>query len=91
MINKDKAMKIDFFKWLKRKAKKSPSSHTKMASAKQEPFVFITAKGKKFHYDRFCPYLTNANEIKMQLSKARKAGYTECDKCRQRYLQDEEY
>lgn len=46
-----------------------------------EPYVFVTVKGKKYHWDRLCPCLRNANEIKMDISKARKAGYTACDKC----------
>ena len=47
----------------------------------REPYVFVTVKGKKYHWDRLCPCLRNSNEIKMDISKARKAGYTACDKC----------
>ena len=51
-----------------------------------EPYVFVTAKGKRYHWDRLCPCLRNAQEIKMDLSKARKAGYTPCDKCVPDYI-----
>lgn len=56
-------------------------SPVKPAPKQQEPYVFVTVKGKKYHWDRLCPCLRNANEIKMDISKARKAGYTACDKC----------
>jgi hypothetical protein len=55
---------------------------------KNEPYVYITAKGTKFHYDLMCPAIRNAKEIKMDLSKARKAGYTACDKCCYNYLHE---
>lgn len=54
----------------------------------REPYVFVTVKGKKFHYDRLCPGLRNSQEVKMDLSKARKAGYTACDKCCWDYLHE---
>ena len=57
-------------------------------TVKTEPFVYITLKGKKFHYDVLCPGLRNSKEIKMDLSKARKAGYTACDKCCYNYLHE---
>lgn len=53
-----------------------------------EPYVFVTAKGKRYHWDRLCPGLRNTQEVKMDLSKARKAGYTACDKCCFDYLHD---
>jgi hypothetical protein len=46
-----------------------------------EPYVFVTVHGKRYHWDRLCPGLRNAQEVKMDISKARKAGYTACDKC----------
>jgi hypothetical protein len=55
---------------------------------KQETYVYITLKGKKFHYDRLCPGIRNSKEIKMELSKARKAGYKACDKCCYSYLHE---
>jgi hypothetical protein len=56
-----------------------------------EPYVYITTKGKKYHYDILCPALRNAKEIKMDLSKARKAGYTACDKCCYNYLHEKDW
>lgn len=61
---------------------------TKRETAKQEPFVYVALKGKKFHYSVLCPGLRNSKEIKMALSKARKAGYTACDKCCYKYLHE---
>lgn len=54
----------------------------------REPYVFVTVKGKKYHWDRLCPCLRNSQEVKMDLSKARKAGYTACDKCCRDYLHE---
>lgn len=54
----------------------------------REPYVFVTVKGKKYHWDRLCPGLRNSQEVKMDLSKARKAGYTACDKCCHGYLHE---
>lgn len=61
---------------------------TEQKELKSEPYVYITTKGKKFHYTRLCPTLRNAKEIRMDLSKARKAGYTACDKCCYDYLHE---
>ena len=58
------------------------------APTKQEPYVYVTLKGKKFHYDILCPGIRNSKEIKMSLSKARKAGYKACDKCCYSYLHE---
>lgn len=62
------------------------------APAKREPYVYVTAQGKKFHWDADCPSLTEAwtrdKVIKMDLSKARKAGRTACNKCCFDYLHD---
>ena len=57
--------------------------------AQTEPFVYVTTGGKKFHYSRLCPGLRHSKEVKMSLSKARKAGYTACDKCCYSYLHDD--
>lgn len=69
-------------------APKKTNTSTKPTSS--EPYVFITVRGKKFHYDADCPALKNAwvyNEvIKMDLSKARKSGRTACNKCCWEYL-----
>lgn len=54
----------------------------------KEPIVYITVKGRRFHYDRACSYLLNSEEVAMELSKARKAGYTACDKCCFDYLHE---
>lgn len=80
--------------WLKKLADalrgpEQPSTTPAQPAAKvkpREPYVFVTVKGKKFHYDRLCPCLRNSQEVKMDLSKARKAGYTACDKCCHDYL-----
>lgn len=82
------------FEWLKKKVaalfnggdtvQKPVPTKTPNTSAKphaSEPYVFVTARGKKYHWDRLCPSLLNAKEIKMDISKARKAGYIACDKC----------
>lgn len=78
--------KVSFFEWLRTLLGTKPSSPTRGASAKSEPHVYVTTKGKKFHYDLLCPGIRNSKEIKMDLSKARKAGYTACDKCCWDYL-----
>lgn len=61
---------------------------TKSTPEKKESYVYVTVKGKKFHYDILCPGLRNSDAVKMDLSKARKAGYTACDKCCYNYLRD---
>lgn len=61
---------------------------TQAPSTKKEPFVYVTTKGKKFHYDLTCPGIRNSKEVKMPISKARKAGYTACDKCCYSYLHE---
>lgn len=57
-----------------------------------EPYVFITLHGKKFHYDADCTALNSAwseNKVfKMGLSKARKSGRTACNKCCWDYLHE---
>lgn len=70
--------------------KSVPEQTTKSAPkpAQTEPFVYVTTGGKKFHYSRLCPGIRNSKEVKMPLSKARKAGYTACDKCCYSYLHD---
>lgn len=87
-------MKKSIFEELKEKAAallgiksgtSTPGTPTKKAP-QREPYVYITTKGKKFHYDLLCPGIRNSKEIKMSLSKARKAGYTACDKCCFNYL-----
>lgn len=67
------------------------SGAQKPSGEKREPYVYITTKGKKYHYDILCPALRNAKEIKMDLSKARKAGYTACDKCCYNYLHEKDW
>lgn len=54
--------------------------------AGSEPYMFVTLKGKKFHYDPDCSGLRNSKTIRMKLSKAKKAGYTACDRCCYEYL-----
>ena len=86
--------KASFFEWLKKQVNDllgaNSTQQVKTAPAKkapqQEPYVYVTAGGKKFHYDILCPGIRNSKEIKMSLSKARKAGYTACDKCCFDYL-----
>lgn len=75
-------------KFIKRMRKGTPKAKSTNLTgpAKKEPYVYVTLKGKKFHYDRLCPGLRNAKEYKMSLSKARQAGYTACDKCCWEYL-----
>lgn len=53
-----------------------------------ELYVFITVKGKKFHYTPNCSGLHSAKPVKMDISKAKKAGYTACDKCCYAYLHE---
>ena len=84
--------KASIFDWLKNKAndslkpKKTDTKSTQTSTQKREMYVFVTLRGKKFHYDPLCPGLRHAKEFKMDLSKARKAGYTACDKCCFDYL-----
>lgn len=82
-----------WLKWLRDllKGPEQPSTAPAQPAAKvkpREPYVFVTAKGKKYHWDRLCPGLRNSQEVKMDLSKARKAGYTACDKCCHGYLHE---
>lgn len=86
---------MGFFEKLKEKiaalAETQPEPNPRKASApapQKEPYVYVTTKGKKFHYSLACPGIRNAKEYKMELSKARKAGYTACDKCCYSYLHD---
>lgn len=80
--------------WLKKlvaslMAANTTDTQTPAATPKpSEPYVYVTAKGKRYHWDRLCPGLRNSQEIKMDLSKARKAGYTPCDKCFPDYMRD---
>lgn len=76
-----------FFEKLKKKAEPS-AKRTPPPSTPKEPYVYVTTKGKKFHYDLLCPGIRNSKEVKMPLSKARKAGYTACDKCCFGYLHE---
>lgn len=69
----------------KPKTAKTKTTKTK-PQAISEPYMFVTLKGKKFHYDPNCPGLRNAKTVRMGLSKAKKAGYTACDKCCFDYL-----
>ena len=85
-----------FKEWLKRlvanlmATNTTPNTQTPTPKKRKpsEPYVFVTAKGKRYHWDRLCPCLRNAQEIKMDLSKARKAGYTPCDKCVPDYIRE---
>lgn len=84
--------KVSIFEWVKKTVAELISSDAKKpaknATEKKEPYVYVTVKGKKFHYDVLCPGLRNSKAVKMDLSKARKAGYTACDKCCYSYLRD---
>jgi hypothetical protein len=78
---------MKFFDWLK-KIIGGAMSEKAARPTKAEPYVYVTTRGTKFHYDILCPGIRNSKEIKMALSKARKAGYTACDKCCYSYLHD---
>lgn len=67
--------------------KPQPTAAPKQPTPK-ETYVYVTTKGKKFHYSLACPGIRNSKEVKMALSKARKAGYTACDKCCYSYLHE---
>lgn len=67
--------------------KTTPNKNAPKATPR-ETYVFITVKGKKFHYTPCCSSILNAKTVRMDLSKARKAGYTACDKCCYSYLHD---
>lgn len=66
----------------------TPTNTPKQTPQRPEPYMYITVKGKKFHYDPCCPGLRNAKTVKMGLSQARKSGYTACDKCCYSYLHE---
>ena len=75
------------FEGLKKKPTTTATAkRTKKPTTPSEPYVYVTTKGKKFHYSLTCPGIRNSKEIKMPLSKARKAGYKACDKCCWDYL-----
>ena len=65
-----------------------PQPTTPKQPTPKETYVYVTTKGKKFHYSLACPGIRNSKEVKMALSKARKAGYTACDKCCYSYLHE---
>lgn len=67
---------------------KSTTTKNTPKTAPREMYVFITVKGKKFHYTPTCSSLHSAKTVRMDLSKAKKAGYTACDKCCYSYLHD---
>ena len=67
---------------------KKPTTHTPQKKQQTEPYVFITVKGRKFHYLPDCSGLHGAKPVKMSPSKAKKAGYKACDKCCYSYLHD---
>ena len=69
-------------------SKPEPTKKKAQAPTPKEPFVYVTPNGKKFHYDLMCPGIRNSKEVKMPISKARKAGYTACDKCCFSYLHE---
>lgn len=85
-----------FKEWLKRLVSylttttNTPNTQTPTRAKPKptEPYVYVTVKGKRYHRDRLCPCLRNAHEIKMDMSKARKAGYTACDKCFPDYMRE---
>ena len=72
--------------------KPKPDPKPSPKPAQTGTYVFITAQGKKFHYDADCPALQSAwsanKVIKMDLSKAKKSGRTACNKCCWDYLHD---
>ena len=83
--------KVSFIEMLKKllgRRSAQPTKTTKTTAVKNDPYVYVTLKGKKFHYDLLCPGIRNSKELKMPLSKARKAGYKACDKCCYSYLHD---
>lgn len=67
---------------------KSTSSNNTSKTAQSDLYVYITVKGKKFHYAPYCSSLHSAKTVRMDLRKAKKAGYTACDKCCYSYLHD---
>lgn len=84
--------KASILEWVKKTLAKllgdKAKTHSKYTPEKKEPYVYVTLRGKKFHYDLLCPGIRNSKEIKMDLNKARKAGYTACDKCCYDYLHE---
>ena len=59
--------------------------------ARDEPYMYVTKTGRKFHYDADCQALQNTwargEVIKiMVLSKARASGRTACSRCCWDYL-----
>lgn len=80
--------KRSFFDMLKELILGKPKKPAAQKKQQAEPYVFITVKGKKFHYSPDCSGLHGAKPVKMSLSKAKKAGYTACDKCCYSYLHD---
>lgn len=47
--------------------------------------VYLTVKGRRYHFDPCCPHImgsfNSGKVVEMALSKAEAAGYTPCDKC----------
>jgi competence protein ComEC len=46
----------------------------------EDPIVYITKTGKKYHKDG-CSYL-RYSKIRIRLSEAKRKGYTPCSKCK---------
>ena len=61
-----------------------PNSAITNVSTNSEPYVFVTAHGKKFHWNDDCSGISNP--IKISLDKARAAGYKACNRCCYDYL-----
>lgn len=57
----------------------APSSHSPAAEAPPESMVYITKTGKKYHRSS-CSYL-KSSKIPIDLSSAKKEGYTPCSRC----------
>lgn len=52
---------------------------------KSKVYVFVTKTGKKYHSSPSCSAL-NGGGYRMEINKARKGGYTPCEKCQYDYL-----
>lgn len=73
-------MKI--FDTIKKAIRRQPE---RRAAAPREVSVYVTARGKKYHFDPCCPSILAAfnsgKAVKMGISKAVAGGYKPCDKC----------
>lgn len=65
--------------------RKFPDKDKGNDNQKNKVYVFVTKSGKKYHCSPSCSAL-NGGSVRIEIEKARKSGYTPCEKCQYDYL-----